>query len=64
MALQLDAAHIAPDGTPLENVRLCPRYNTFDIDGNDTICASCVDEINEESADGRWVNTPHGWIYE
>jgi hypothetical protein len=50
----------------LEDIRLCQRCNARDIDGNDTICPDCADEINEEQLDGRWCfSTEAGcWIYE
>jgi hypothetical protein len=63
---ELSAAEVAPDGTPLENVRLCPRCGIYDIDGKTQFCESCVDEINEEYPDGQWCfSTDAGcWVYE
>lgn len=64
MKTDLSAAEVSSTGEPLDNVRLCPRCYTFDIDGDMRICPSCEDEIAEENPDGQWVNTPQGWVYE
>lgn len=63
---ELDDAELDVNGNPLENVRLCPRCNTFDIDGDMTICPSCEDEIAEENPDGQWCFSRDAgcWIYE